>query len=86
MLSNMGAGQGAHAGLLAAWRSAAAAGKPVPGALVAALGAAHAALLAPRLARMGNCEARTPAAASTGGARDGGRHTCRAALCTAISS
>jgi hypothetical protein len=80
----MAAEQGAHAGLLAAWRSAAAAGKPVPGALVAALGAAHAALLAPRLARMGNCEARTPPAASVGGTRDGDRRTHRVAMCTAI--
>ena len=50
--------QAARAGLLGAWRAAVAAGQPVPDAVAAALALVHSYLLAPRLARLGDHEAR----------------------------
>lgn len=50
--------QAARAGLLGAWRAAAAAGQPVPDAVAGALALVHSYLLAPRLARAGDHEAR----------------------------
>ena len=50
--------QAARAGLLGAWRAAVAAGQLVPDAVAGALALVHSYLLAPRLQRAGDHEAR----------------------------